>query len=290
MKTSEQINEIAPAFIKAQSEVVVAVKDSKNPMFDSKYASIDSVWDACKDALHNNDIATLQGGTWVEVNDHMEWVLETCLLHTSGQFMSTFLPLQGSRQKKGEGWQDADDPQAFGSSMTYMCRYALVALMRVPVADDDGNKAQKAADNRRKPQQDPAPQQPKQEPAQQTPAELRQAVKTGFLAIATDFSENISYVNDIMKDMGVEALDDLTDKQLPEFLQTIRELYGRYFKDMKEKIFECEIEVFGDNKEAINEARESNIGEIDGKIWSPKRIIQLRKYWALLIQKQADRK
>ena len=43
MKASEQINELAAALSKAQSDMGGAVKDSANPFFKSNYADLTSV-------------------------------------------------------------------------------------------------------------------------------------------------------------------------------------------------------------------------------------------------------
>ena len=48
MKSSEQINELAAALSKAQSDMGGAVKDSANPFFKSNYADLTSVIKAIK--------------------------------------------------------------------------------------------------------------------------------------------------------------------------------------------------------------------------------------------------
>ena len=52
--------EFAVAFLKAQKAVKAAKKDSTNPHYKSKYADLSAVWEACKEALHENGIAILQ--------------------------------------------------------------------------------------------------------------------------------------------------------------------------------------------------------------------------------------
>ena len=60
MKTSDSIKQIAEALVSAQKEIKFAAKDSTNPHFKSKYANINSVIEAVKAPLNNNNIAILQ--------------------------------------------------------------------------------------------------------------------------------------------------------------------------------------------------------------------------------------
>jgi len=46
METSEKLDKLAPALIKAQDEMAGAKKGSLNPFFGSKYADLTSVWQA----------------------------------------------------------------------------------------------------------------------------------------------------------------------------------------------------------------------------------------------------
>src|SRR6516162_6667967 len=86
---SDQINELASALSKAQSEINPAIKDSTNPFFKSKYADLSSVWNACKDPLTKNGLAILQT---MDIQNG-QTVLVTTLAHSSGQWMKSFLPV-----------------------------------------------------------------------------------------------------------------------------------------------------------------------------------------------------
>lgn len=128
MTTSEQINEIAAALAKAQGEMGGALKDAANPFFKSKYADLASVREACLGPLTKNGIAVLQSpevsGVTVSV--------ETLLLHSSGQWVRGTV----SCAAKDDG------PQAVGSAITYLRRYALQSFAAVAPEDDDGEAAQ----------------------------------------------------------------------------------------------------------------------------------------------------
>lgn len=153
MITSEQIDKIAPAFVKAQAACNGAKKSSNNPHFKSKYADLSAVWDACEGALETNKLSVLQGLGEV-IDGKMQ--IETMLLHDSGQWIKSLasIPLPKA------------DPQGYGSASTYARRYTLAALMGIVQEDDDGNAARMPANdaNARINNPTPAPKREKAEP------------------------------------------------------------------------------------------------------------------------------
>ena len=48
---SDQIRELAQALIKVQEQLQPATKDANNPFTKSKYATLNSIMDSCRDAL-----------------------------------------------------------------------------------------------------------------------------------------------------------------------------------------------------------------------------------------------
>tara|TARA_Y100000310_G_scaffold281426_1_gene301888 strand:+ start:710 stop:1390 length:681 start_codon:yes stop_codon:yes gene_type:complete len=128
MNQSESIKAIAPALLAAQKAIKKVSKTADNPYFKSKYADLVAVIDATKKPLNDNDIVFLQA---VGGNGDGPYV-ETVLLHTSGEWVSTQTPIYCKKP---------DDPQAFGSGVTYSKRYALQALLGLPSEDDDGEAA-----------------------------------------------------------------------------------------------------------------------------------------------------
>jgi ERF superfamily protein len=135
MTTSEQIHEIATALAKAQGEMGGAVKDSANPFFKSKYADLASVWDACRGPLSKHGLAVVQSPS----AEGMRVSVDTLLTHTSGQWMRGTVSVNAKD----------DSPQAVGSAITYLRRYALQSFAGVAPEDDDAEAAQ----GRSKPQQ-----------------------------------------------------------------------------------------------------------------------------------------
>jgi threonine dehydrogenase-like Zn-dependent dehydrogenase len=129
MKTSESIKEIAGALVKAQTEIKAAIKDATNPFFKNKYADLASVIEAVRIPLNKAGISFLQPAS----ADEHGVIVETVLLHSSGEWISESLHMPVNKQ----------DAQAVGSAITYGRRYGLQSLCGVPSEDDDGERATK---------------------------------------------------------------------------------------------------------------------------------------------------
>ena len=136
------MKELATAMAKAQGQIKTALKDSKNPHFKSSYADLTSVWDACREALTKNGFSVIQR---TDFDAGGEVWLETMLLHASGEHVSSRYPLRPLKQ----------DPQGYGSAITYARRYCLAAIVGVVAdEDDDGNAASQRNGNHAPPTQE----------------------------------------------------------------------------------------------------------------------------------------
>ena len=136
MKTSEKCANVLAAFVLAQQRVGVAIKTAENSHLKSRYADLGAVWDAVTDALRENNLAVMQ----MPVGDSAGRLrLETVLVHTSGEWVSSEIDMPLTKQ----------DPQAYGSAMTYARRYGLAALMGVTQDDEDGERATASANEER---------------------------------------------------------------------------------------------------------------------------------------------
>ena len=128
MNHSESIAKLATALSIVQGKLTHAKKDSANPFFKSKYADLESVWDACRNLLAENGLAVMQfPGEFVDGT----MSLNTVLTPSSGEYMSYLMSVPVTKP----------DAQGAGSALTYMRRYALAAVVGVVQADDDGNAA-----------------------------------------------------------------------------------------------------------------------------------------------------
>lgn len=151
-----QINELVGALALAQGQYKPAKRTAKNPFYDSKYAPLDSVIDACREALSSNGLAVVQR-TFIREVGFDEYgrrvgkqYLRTKLLHASGQNMWSVYPIAPMKQEKGQGWVPAIDPQAFASTNTYARRAAYMAIVGIAPSDedDDGNAGSGVDDDR----------------------------------------------------------------------------------------------------------------------------------------------
>jgi hypothetical protein len=131
---SEQINELAAALAKAQSQLTGAKKDSTNPFFKSRYADLESCWEALRDPLSKNGLAVVQTAAHHEGHHY----LETTLVHSSGQWISGLYPIKTQK----------DDAQGFGAAFSYARRYSLAAITGLFQQDDDAETSM----NRQPPQ------------------------------------------------------------------------------------------------------------------------------------------
>jgi len=120
-------NEICAALIQAQGKFSPILRTATNPHFRSKYATLDAIIDATRDALGGEGLAVSQLLT-------PQNTLRTVLMHISGQTIESEINLFLNKQ----------DSQGNGSAITYARRYALSAILGVASEDDDdGNGAAK---------------------------------------------------------------------------------------------------------------------------------------------------
>lgn len=123
---SGEINELADALAKFQSEMEGAKKDSVNPHFKSKYADLESVREACR-PMARHGLSYVQPVT----AEGPRVTVTTILMHKSGQWISSSLSIAATQ----------NTPQAVGSAITYGRRYGLSAMVGIAPEDDDGQAA-----------------------------------------------------------------------------------------------------------------------------------------------------
>ena len=127
---SQDTTKLAKALLNVQRQLLPAAKDATNPFTKSKYATLNSVMAASREALLDNGIWMCQCPVPVDTPGAIG--LMTKLTHTeSGQWQSSIavVPLPKA------------DPQGMGSAITYARRYALTAMLGLVSEDDDGEAA-----------------------------------------------------------------------------------------------------------------------------------------------------
>ena len=123
---------ISSAFVRAQKEFSPALKTSSNPHYKSKYAELAACVEAVLDALNNNGIALMQ----LTHETDSGVMVETTFIHESGEVLSGGkLHVPAPKQ----------DPQGYGSALSYARRYSLMAACGIAPEDDDGNAASKGS-------------------------------------------------------------------------------------------------------------------------------------------------
>ena len=133
---SSDIDKLAAALAKAQSEIRGAKKSSTNPFFKSDYADLDTVIKSCFPQLTKNGLSVIQGN---DTCDKGSFYVTTMLLHESGQWIKSKLKMPiGGKQ----------DAQAVGATITYARRFSLSAMVGIAQTDDDGNSISDKAINK----------------------------------------------------------------------------------------------------------------------------------------------
>lgn len=192
-----EIKQIASALVKAQKEFGPALKAKTNPAFRSKYADLGACIEAVIDGLNNNGIMLMQPCHEVESGV----TVETIFIHESGEVYSAGkLHVPAVKQ----------DPQGYGSVLTYARRYSLMSACGIAPEDDDGNMASGTkAQNARTPS--PAP-----KPTPSAPAKLN--------------AQEIEHI---------KSLIDETASDLPAFMQWISKGAGYECKTLSDAPAGC---------------------------------------------------
>lgn len=170
------MEKLAPALIKAKKAFGPVLKSKTNPAFKSKYANLEACLEAVDEACLNAGIALYQETS----EDSTGITVETVFLHESGQSLRCGkLHVPASKQ----------DPQGYGSALTYARRYSLLAACGIAAEDDDGNAASQ-------PQQQPQP---------------KAADRTLVMKVRAAIQEHIVQGRDLGALQEWQALRDLTN-------------------------------------------------------------------------------
>jgi hypothetical protein len=124
---SADLAELFTALAKAQAVFESAEKAGKNPAFKSKYATLESVMQATREGREKNGLAIIQ----IPGNSGTNISVTTILGHASGQYIESTFAVAPVKF----------DAQGAGSVITYLRRYALMAVLGIAPEDDDGNAA-----------------------------------------------------------------------------------------------------------------------------------------------------
>ena len=125
MIKSESISNLAKALTTFQIKVGSIKKDSVNPFFKSKYASLTTIIEHITIPLSESGLC------YTQFPD--ETGLTTVLMHAeSGEYIQATYQMPIAK---------VNDPQAVGSAITYARRYALGAILGLAIDEDDDANA-----------------------------------------------------------------------------------------------------------------------------------------------------
>jgi hypothetical protein len=152
-RTSDQLDQIAVALVGVHNELRAIVKDSKNPAFKSKYASLDAILDTVRPILvkhgcfitqtvtegathnvtmrrkQNNEQTDQTVETFQETSVFTITALSRCI-HLSGQWIESYSIVPVAKF----------DAHGLGAAQTYARRFSLASLLALATdEDDDGN-------------------------------------------------------------------------------------------------------------------------------------------------------
>ena len=128
---SEKITNLAKAMLKVQKQLRPALKDSYNNFTQSKYATLNSVMEACSEVLINAGIWVTQYPVLVEGNGSLLGLVTKLIHAESGEWQESTIVMPLAKA----------DPQAYGSALTYARRYGLSSMIGLVTEDDDANTA-----------------------------------------------------------------------------------------------------------------------------------------------------
>ena len=120
---SPEIDKLAEALAKAQSEMEGAKKESTNPFFKSNYADLHAVIKSAFPHLSKHGLSVSQGNEVIVG----AICVTTTLMHSSGQWLRSKVKLPLSKK----------DAQGVGATITYGRRYGLSAIVGIAQYDDD---------------------------------------------------------------------------------------------------------------------------------------------------------
>ena len=191
---SSGIGKLAEALAKAQAEMSAAKKDAKNPFFKSDYATLHSCLEAGNPSLNKNGLCVTQ----LPGADNGTVLVETILMHTSGQFIKSRLSVKPQKT----------DPQALGSCLTYLRRYSYSAIIGQGTADDDSEAAMSRPDAGK-------PKATQKKVASTPPPKAKPADMKKFLEAVTPIAEKMGpeIFDAFLTEYGIKSLEELKTRE-----------------------------------------------------------------------------
>ena len=206
---SAETKELSTAMAKAQGEFPRIHFNKENPFFKSGYADYDIIMNAVRPTLSKN-------GLWVSQFKYLigtgETILVTRLRHSSGQWCEDRTRLLPPK----------NDPQSFASTLSYMKRHSLMALLGITASEDSyDDDAETVMHDVRFPQQKGTDLNMKYNPKEQS-----------FLPITKEQREELEYelteypdiADMVLTGLRIQSLADMPKNKYQSSLTRIREI------------------------------------------------------------------
>lgn len=196
----------AKAFIKLQRSLKTLPKSQTNSHFHSNYSDITDVWNSIREPLASNGFFITQLLSYLDEGHY----LETIITHESGESIKSSTRMILTR----------NDPQGFGSAVTYYKRYAICAMLGLVGSeeDDDGNAASNLSDKKTN------------EPKAPKKTEISEKQIARLWAIASSSGYSNADVHRFLKEgRKIDSVKDLTKKDydsLCSYLEKNPKNYG----------------------------------------------------------------
>ncbi len=180
---AEKKDLLMDALLAARLEMPVIFRSAKNSYTNSTYADLTDIITQAEPILLRNELLIVQT-TYCESG---VVYLQTRLVHSSGQSIASVVPLIPAK----------NDPQAFGSCLTYQKRYQICLIAGLVTGDDDGNAATYPSGAVSKPQ---------------------------LAELASAFKRNPDLLDPLLREFRIEKIADLPAKKHTKMMDRIKEL------------------------------------------------------------------
>lgn len=195
---SQEVNELVTAFAKASAEMDGAYKDLNNAFLKYNYCSLGQMIDTTRPVLSKYGLSVFQ--PIIDMGDYH--ILHTKLFHSSGQWIGSTIRIKPEK----------DGNQAFGSSITYMSRYAYKSLLGISFKDETDDDSERTA-NRDAPEHIP-------ENTYIKPAELITAEQLDDLECELEYYDDIKDM--LLKALDITSLDKMQKSIYAESIDMVR--------------------------------------------------------------------
>jgi len=135
---SDQLDKFAKAFSGMQGDYESVIANRTNPHYKSRYADLDAALKSVRPLFKKYELSMFQSE---EVHNEEKY-LRTKLLHSSGQFISSFSQLT----------QDRPGLQGYGAGLSYHKRYSACCLLGLTTDNDPDDNDAELKSNQNKPQ------------------------------------------------------------------------------------------------------------------------------------------